>query len=96
MMITNCSEHDHICHLFELILVIHANTSNETNHGVYHVFVGIPRSHVCYHMLTYHAQVNMSYHKLTCHAYVKLLVAKMRWSYPTRPSYEHTYANPTL
>jgi hypothetical protein len=29
-----CSEHDPICHLFELILVIHANTSNETNHIV--------------------------------------------------------------
>jgi hypothetical protein len=27
-----CSEHDLIFHLFELILVIHANTSNETNH----------------------------------------------------------------
>jgi hypothetical protein len=29
-----CSEHDPICHLFELILVIHANTSNGTNHIV--------------------------------------------------------------
>jgi hypothetical protein len=27
-----CSEHGPICHLFELILVIHANTSNGTNH----------------------------------------------------------------
>jgi hypothetical protein len=26
-----CSEHGPICHLFELILVIHANTSNGTN-----------------------------------------------------------------
>jgi hypothetical protein len=54
-----CSEHGPICHLFELILVIHANTSNEINHIVYHVFVGIPRSHGCYYMLTYHAQVNI-------------------------------------
>jgi hypothetical protein len=30
----NCSEHEPICHLFELILVIHANTSNVTNHIV--------------------------------------------------------------
>jgi hypothetical protein len=30
----DCSEHGPICHLFELILVIHANTSNETNHIV--------------------------------------------------------------
>jgi hypothetical protein len=29
-----CSEHGPIFHLFELILVIHANTSNETNHIV--------------------------------------------------------------
>jgi hypothetical protein len=29
-----CSEHGPICHLFELILVIHANTSNGTNHIV--------------------------------------------------------------
>jgi hypothetical protein len=29
-----CSEHSPICHLFELILVIHANTSNGTNHIV--------------------------------------------------------------
>jgi hypothetical protein len=28
------SEHGPICHLFELILVIHANTSNGTNHFV--------------------------------------------------------------
>jgi hypothetical protein len=28
------SEHGLICHLFELILVILANTSNETNHNV--------------------------------------------------------------
>jgi hypothetical protein len=28
------SEHGPICHLFELILVIHANTSNGTNHIV--------------------------------------------------------------
>jgi hypothetical protein len=30
----DCSEHGLICHLFELILVIHANTSNGTNHIV--------------------------------------------------------------
>jgi uncharacterized protein YpmB len=30
-----CSEHGLICRLFELILVIHANTSNETDHIVY-------------------------------------------------------------
>jgi hypothetical protein len=30
----DCSKHDLICHLFELILVIHANTSNGTNHIV--------------------------------------------------------------
>jgi hypothetical protein len=54
-----CSEHGPICHLFELILVIHVNTSNGTNHFVEHVFVGISRSHGCYHMLTYHAQVNI-------------------------------------
>jgi hypothetical protein len=29
-----CSEHGLICHLFELILVIHCNTSNGTNHIV--------------------------------------------------------------
>jgi hypothetical protein len=29
-----CSEHGLICQLFELILVIHANTNNETNHIV--------------------------------------------------------------
>jgi hypothetical protein len=29
-----CSEHGSICHLFELILVIHDNTSNGTNHIV--------------------------------------------------------------
>jgi hypothetical protein len=29
-----CREHGLICHLFELILVIHANTSNGTNHIV--------------------------------------------------------------
>jgi hypothetical protein len=29
-----CSEHDLISHLFELILVIHDNTSNGTNHIV--------------------------------------------------------------
>jgi hypothetical protein len=29
-----CSEHGPICHLFKLILVIHANTSNGTNHIV--------------------------------------------------------------
>jgi hypothetical protein len=29
-----CSEHGPIYHLFELILVIHANTSNGTNHIV--------------------------------------------------------------
>jgi hypothetical protein len=50
-----CSEQGLICHLFELILVIHVNTSNETNHFVEHVFVGISRSHGCYHKLTYHA-----------------------------------------
>jgi hypothetical protein len=38
-----CSEHDPICYLFELILVIHANTSNETNH----ILVDISRSHGC-------------------------------------------------
>jgi hypothetical protein len=32
--LTTCSEHGPICHLFELILVIHANTSNGTNHIV--------------------------------------------------------------
>jgi hypothetical protein len=53
------SEHGPIFHLFELILVIHANTSNETNHFVEHVFVGIFKSHGCYHMLTYHDQVNI-------------------------------------
>jgi hypothetical protein len=58
------SKHGPICYLFELILVIHANTSNWTNHIVQLVFVGIPRSHECYHMLTYHAQANMSHHKL--------------------------------
>jgi hypothetical protein len=42
-----CREHVPICHLFELILVIHANTSNETNHIVYHVLVDISRSHGC-------------------------------------------------
>jgi hypothetical protein len=30
----DCSEHGPICRLFELILVIHANTSNGTNHIV--------------------------------------------------------------
>jgi hypothetical protein len=30
----DCSEHDPICHLFNLILVIHANTNNGTNHIV--------------------------------------------------------------
>jgi hypothetical protein len=30
----NCSEHGPISHLFELILVIHVNTSNGTNHIV--------------------------------------------------------------
>jgi hypothetical protein len=29
-----CSEHGPFCHLFELIFVIHANTSNGTNHIV--------------------------------------------------------------
>jgi hypothetical protein len=29
-----CSDHGPICHYFELILVIHANTSNGTNHIV--------------------------------------------------------------
>jgi hypothetical protein len=53
------SEYGPICYLFELILVIHSNTSDGTNHIVYHVFVGIPWSHGCYHMLTYHAQVNI-------------------------------------
>jgi hypothetical protein len=57
--IYKCSEHGPICHLFELILVIHANTSNETNHIVLHVFVGIPRSQGCYHMSTYHSQINI-------------------------------------
>jgi hypothetical protein len=32
--VRHCSEHEPICHLFELILVIHANTSNGTNHIV--------------------------------------------------------------
>jgi hypothetical protein len=32
--LTFCSEHGPICHLFKLILVIHANTSNVTNHIV--------------------------------------------------------------
>jgi hypothetical protein len=73
-----CSEHSPICHLFELILVIHVNTSNGTNHFVEHVFVGISRSHGCYHKLTYHAQANMSYHKLTNHGHVRLLVANLR------------------
>jgi hypothetical protein len=36
-----CSEHVPICHLFKLILVIRANTSNGTNHIVQHVFVGL-------------------------------------------------------
>jgi hypothetical protein len=27
-----CSEHDLICHLFELILVIHANTFGDSSH----------------------------------------------------------------
>jgi hypothetical protein len=74
---SRCSEHGPIFHLFELILVIHVNTSNGTNHFVEHVFVGIYRSHGCYHMLTYHAQVNMSYHKLTYHGHLRLLTAKM-------------------
>jgi hypothetical protein len=73
-----CSEHGLICHLFELILVIHANTSNGTNHIVKPVFVGISRSHGCYHMLTYHAQANMSHHKLTYHRHVRLLIANLR------------------
>jgi hypothetical protein len=34
LTILRFSEHDPICHLFELILVIHANTSNGTNHNV--------------------------------------------------------------
>jgi hypothetical protein len=29
--VSTCSEHGPNCHLFELILVIHANTSNGTN-----------------------------------------------------------------
>jgi hypothetical protein len=61
-----------------LILVIHDNMINGTNHIVQLVFVGIPRSHGCYHMLTYHAQANMSHHKLTYHGHVRLLIAKMR------------------
>jgi hypothetical protein len=73
-----CSEYGPICHLFELILVIHVNTSNETNHFVEHVFVGISRSHGCYHKLAYHAQANMSYHKLTYHGHVRLLIANLR------------------
>jgi hypothetical protein len=73
-----CSEHGPISHLFELILVIHVNTNNGTNHFVEHVFVGISRSHGCYHMLTYHDQVNMSYHKLTYHGHVRLPIAKLR------------------
>jgi disease resistance protein RPM1 len=32
--INNCREHGLICHLFELILMIHVNTSNGTNHIV--------------------------------------------------------------
>jgi hypothetical protein len=71
----HCSEHGPICHLFELILVIHVNTSNGTNHFVEQVFVGISRSHGCYHNLTYHAQANMSYPKLTYHGHVRLLIA---------------------
>jgi hypothetical protein len=39
----DCSDHGPICHLFELILVIHVDTSNGTNHFVKHVFVGISR-----------------------------------------------------
>jgi hypothetical protein len=34
LVIYNCSEHGPICQLFELILVIHANTSNGTNNIV--------------------------------------------------------------
>jgi hypothetical protein len=49
------SEHGPICHLFELILVIHANTSNGTNHFVYHVFVDIPKSHGCFFKKDYPA-----------------------------------------
>jgi hypothetical protein len=33
-MAKECSKHGPICHLFELILVIHANISNRTNHIV--------------------------------------------------------------
>jgi hypothetical protein len=33
-LLPTCSEHGLICHLFELILVIHANTSNVTNNIV--------------------------------------------------------------
>jgi hypothetical protein len=73
-----CSEHGPICHLFELILVIHVDTSNGTNHFIEHVFVGISRSHGCYHKLTYHAQANMSYHKLTNHGHVRLIIANLR------------------
>jgi hypothetical protein len=32
LYVAKCSEHGPICHLFELILVIHANTSNGANH----------------------------------------------------------------
>jgi hypothetical protein len=64
---------------FELILVIHVNTSNGTNHLVEHVFVGISRSHGCYHKLTYHAQANMPYHKLTYNGHVRLLIANLRY-----------------
>jgi hypothetical protein len=67
-----------IFHLLELILVIHVNTSNGTNHFVEHVFVGISRSHGCYHKLTYHAQSNMSYQKLTYHGHVRLLIENLR------------------
>jgi hypothetical protein len=34
LLLLLCSEHGPICHLFELILVIHVNTSNGTNHIV--------------------------------------------------------------
>jgi hypothetical protein len=43
-----CSEHGPICHLFELILVIHANKLT------YHAQVNMS-----YHKLTYHVQVNL-------------------------------------
>jgi hypothetical protein len=58
--VTHCSEHGLVAECSSMILMIHENMINRTNHIVEHVFVDIVRSIACNHNQSQHTmQVNI-------------------------------------